>query len=221
MIRWTTREWRLIADRLVKEGVDPDKHGWRTAVRVAMMEGLPEDRWREPHSLNDAKKTLIPLMREVRDNPKSEDVLNLGPVQCTPEPPSAENLSTEELLVELARRIAHLLEPQKTNPVDRGFHPKHNPFCEVAPRPPSRRFLIIGPKGQQQEFLRKIFPNFKLIFVTCEDNPKACAVGVVEEAILWTKFMKHAQQEAVEALGYKRWFANTMDEIEARLRSHG
>lgn len=218
MIRWTTREWRLIADRLVKEGVDPDKHGWRTALRVAMMEELPKDRWREPHSLNEAKKTLVPLMRELKEAPPLPPP---GPIQYTPEPPSAEKLSTEELLVELARRIARLLEPQKDNPVDRGFHPRHNPFCEVAPRPPSRRFLIIGPKGQQQEFLRKIFPNFKLIFVTCEDNPKACAVGVVEEAILWTKFMKHAQQEAVEALGYKRWFANTMDEIEARLRSHG
>lgn len=213
MIRWTTREWRLIADRLVKEGVDPDRHGWRHELVAAMRKVLPRERWREPHSLNDAKKTLRPLMTEVKMSPKQEP-------PTIPTPTVAE-LSTEDLLVELARRIAHLLEPQKDNPVDRGFHPRHNPFCEVAPRPPSRRFLIIGPKGQQQEFLRKIFPNFKLIFVTCEDNPKACAVGVVEEAILWTKFMKHAQQEAVEALGYKRWFANTMDEIEARLRSHG
>lgn len=219
MIRWTTREWRLIAERLVSQNVNPDLYGWRSNIIEAMRQALPLDRWREPHSLNETKKILKPIMAEVtRLSTQPEQLLRTSEAKSEPQ----NKLTTEFLLVELAKRLAAWLERSHGPvyaPVDRGFHPKHDPSAPAEYKVSLPRILIIGPRGEQQARLLRAFPHLNLRFVTCEDNPSRCAVGVVDEAILWTKFMSHAQQDAVKALGYTTWYANSMEEIDEHLRA--
>lgn len=221
---WTTREWRQIADWFARNGVNPDDRGFTTNLDAAQKATLPADRHR----------TMAGLPKEVRARVKEEVAkiqLKPGPVVHAPEPkaPSAQSLSTEELLVELARRIARFLEPGPTTlPVDRGFYPppKHDPSPQREGRTVKPKFLIVGPRGQQQERLRTMFPLLDLRFVTCEENPALVRDRGMHcrEIILWTKFMNHAQQESAKTLEgtVSTWYANGLEEIEARLRAlHG
>lgn len=220
MIRWTQREWKLIADWLVRNETDPNRHGWRCDLIKAMQSVLPKDRWRETHSLNNGKEMLIPLMKHLKEN------LSSAPA---PVIPKASEFSTEELLVELARRLAPIIDGRamqdalnvaqvKHNAaVDRGFHPetKHNPLPE-SPEQKQRkkRVLIVGPQPAQANRLRSFAPGLDLVFVTTEDKPARCSVGNVECAIIWDKFVTHAQQNTVKSLGYPIQYAHSLEQIE-------
>ena len=214
---WTSREWSLIAHWFLTNQINPDHFGFTGHLKKAQEEVLPVDRQRA------VKGIPAKLKRGVRD------AITLVKHQNAPAPtkpieaPEAEALSTEELLVELARRVAKLLEPsaqKDTTMVDRGFHPKHDPSPKSEARPVQKRILIVGPMAHQQEQLRRKFYDLRLVFVTCEDSPSTCAAGSIDECILWTKFMNHAHQDVVKSLGYNTWYANSMAEIEARLRTH-
>lgn len=194
MIRWTTREWRQIAEVLVAREVDPDHHGWRGELLAAMQQVLPKDRWRAPHSLNEAKKVLKPMMAVETRRPIGH-VLPPKPVALGPE-----TLSTEALLVELARRVARLLEPHA---VDRGFHPKHNPVAQGADVPKRPRVLVLGPMNGQRDVLRTQHPGLDLRFVASEDR-----VGLVDEVgpscvgiVVWTNFISHQHFEHAKHVG--------------------
>lgn len=213
MIRWTQREWRLIADRLVQQGVTPEKHGWRSEVVSAMKMVLPKERWRTEHSLNDVKKVLRPLMSEAKLAHVSE-----REVQSTP-PPGAASLSTEELLVELARRIAKMMEAAKPLPVDRGFFPPASQAPKEECKKERPRILIIGPQPEQQHALEKQFPELCLRFVKVEE-PAHLAVErgrSCHEVILWTKFMTHSQQAIAKKL--PTWYAASMIDVQERLKT--
>lgn len=215
---WTSREWRLLADYFVAHRMNPQDHGFSRALDTAQRNALPEERWR----------TVVGIPKEVRQQLSREMELVSAPLKAPrrppePEKPSASTFSTEDLLVELARRIARLFEPQvvvdAAPTVDRGFHPapKHDPTPAPSERKRKPKILVVGPKGEQQSRLQVKFPGLDLHFVTCEDHPSRVAVGQVDEVILWTKFMSHAQQDSVKALGNVTRYVNSMVEIEDRL----
>jgi len=220
---WTDREWKQLAQWFIDSGVDIEQYGFSGVVNRAQTAVLPADRHRAVKGVPAAlKKEIKQHIFELGVQKRPKD-----PVTFVPEPPTAAQLSTEDLLVELARRVAKIVDtlvllgqPQVmiSPPVDRGFHPRHNPTPVESAKLKRPRILVVGPKGHQQETLRGRFPSLDLRFVTCEDNPTRCAAGILDEAILWTKFMNHAQQDTIKTLGYATWYANTLDEIEARLK---
>lgn len=219
-VTWTQRELALLATWFRDNGVDPTARGFANALREAQTNLLPSDRHRSTVGLT--MKTRLDIALAIKNLPaKVKEQKSWTP----PDPPSASTLSTEDLLVELARRIAKLLGPTvlaQPLAVDRGFHPppKHDPAPTGEERHNKTRILVVGPRGQQQEALRKKFPHLDLDFWTCEDNPGRPVRGTLTEAILWIKFMNHAQQNAVKASRTPIWYANSLDEVEARLRSH-
>lgn len=217
---WTQREWGLVAQWFVDHDVNPKDYGFVTAFRKAQEAVLPPDRQRCTIGLTS--KTKQDLVLVIQNLPKAKPE-----AARPPEPPRAEVLSTEELLVELARRIARLLEPKsESSLVDRGFHPprKHDPNPPREVRTAKIKVLVIGPRGSQQERLRTAFPMLDLRFVLAEELPSLVMTRSADcrEIILWTKFMNHAQQTAAQNTGIDTWYANGLEEIEARLRSlHG
>lgn len=219
-VSWTQRELGLLAQYFASHDIDPMARGFSPALRSAQEKALPADRWRTTVGLES--KTRQDIALAIQNLPKPA-----GPITVTPPKPVAEQLSTEDLLVELARRVAKMLETPRivygaNPPVDRGFHPapKHDPNPPTQARLKKPRILIVGPKGEQQTTLREMFPSLDLEFWTCEDNPGLPVRGTLAEAILWTKFMSHAQQDAIKGSGTPVWFANTMVEIIARLKNH-
>lgn len=144
-------------------------------------------------------------------------------------PPTIQDLSTEDLLVELARRVARFLESKSKSGlllVDRGFYPphKHDPRPQSEVRPAKKKVLIVGPMGWQKQRLVQQFPLLDLRFCSVDNRPEDVYVKGVHcsEVILWTKFTTHAQQDQAKLSEVPRWYANGLEEIEARLRSlHG
>jgi len=201
MIRWEQREWRLIAERLVHTHVDPNIHGWRHEVVSAMKMVLPKERWRDPTCLNNAKQILVPIMRMVVAKPPEKKELP------PPQAPTAEQLSTEDLLVELARRIAKLLEPAKPNPVDRAFFPPPASQETKFEKKKKLRILVCGPNGDTSQALHQQFPSLDLRFHKYEENPAHVATRAqgVNYILCITKFMAHSAVEAVKAttISYK------------------
>lgn len=212
---WTTREWALIAKWFVENRVDPSDYGFTSKLDKAQQTVLPMDRHRTMAGLPVTVRTKVLEAIALLPHVALPEAPN-EPVR--PPEPSAKALSTEELLVELARRFAKLLEPTvQAHPVDRGFHPKHTPEAEPTDRRVRWKIVIVGPKGQQQQELLDRFPGLDLRFVTCEDNPKTIRKGMAaDEIILWTKFMNHAQQDMAKDVG-RTWYANSMHEIHERL----
>jgi len=195
-IRWTSREWRVIADKLVQRAVIPSEHGWRGHLRDAMQVALPKERWREMHSLGNAKEILMPLMKEVlREPPKPE-----GPLVFTP---SIEGFTSEQLLQELVRRavsgvMEQVREQLRTLTVKEAFvsQRRHDPHGTSAARParPARPgVLVVGPRNGQQQELIAAHPDLSLWFVSSEENPaQVTARGTFcDHVVLWTNFWNH------------------------------
>lgn len=216
MIRWTQREWQQIAGRLVVGGVDPSLHGWRGEVMRAMKGVLPKDRWRDASCLNNAKQILVPLMKQTV---KTEEPV-VRPAEI--HPVTLRDSPLEELLVELARRVARLLAPSMVEqdvlkqfrfleekfkdspPVDRGFYPppmSKQEDCEEAMRPP--RILIVGPRNGQQEELTKAHPKLRLSFVASEDRPGLInkMADICDEIVVWTNFVNHQHTAHAKSSG--------------------
>lgn len=210
---WTTREWRQIAQYFVDAHQDPNTRGFTSFLRDAQEACLPKDRYRNMSGVTYLRHRIKELIHQIQNAPGT-----LPPPVAKVVPAPMSEMTTEALLVELARRIARFLDTSNApNPVDRGFHPRHNPEPKSNARQETKHVLVVGPSGQQQERLRKMFPNLRLSFVTCEDSTSACAVGRCDLAILWTKFMNHAQQDSVKVLGYPILYANTLQEVETYL----
>lgn len=220
---WTTREWEAVVRYFMEHGHDPAKHGFKTHLSSAQDAVLPPERRRSligiPRGLrNEVINTISRLSLTTRPEP----------VPQPPQKPSLEDFSTEDLLVEVARRVAKFLESKSESgplPVDRGFHPttKHDPRPQSEVRPAKIKVLVVGPRGAQVELLVRAFPRLDIRFVQVEDPPERVYEKGrhCDEIILWTKFMSHAQQEQAKLTGVPTWYANGMEEIEARLRSYG
>lgn len=215
-VTWTSREWGLIAKWFRDNKVDPQDYGFLRNLDAAQVANLPEDR----------QRTISGLPKEVRARIEAE-VRALQHTSSAPAPqplipklPTARDLSTEDLLIELARRIAPLFEPRiDYSLVDRGFHPPHDPKPVKEERRNKKHIMVVGPLPAQQEHLRTLFPELRLDFVASDENPDNCKVGCLrDEVILWTKFMSHAHQDVAKRSSAKIWYANTMQEIELRLK---
>ncbi len=216
-VRWTSREWALLAQYFIDVGISPDAYGFSRALDHAQKKVLPSERHRSvsgvPAKLKKEIKTQIGMLEHAR----REEATRVKPPE--PKPPSAESLSTEDLLVELARRVAKLLQPQVIhNPVDRAFFPP--PVAkEQGTKQEKIRILIIGPRAEQQEALRVEFPMLCLRFVTAEEHPRMVferGHGAVE-VIIWTKFLTHAQQNMAKNMSAHIHYANSNQQVRERL----
>lgn len=214
-VRWTGREWALLAQYFIDVGIDPDAYGFSRALDHAQNKVLPSERWRAvkgvPAQLKKEIKTQIGMLEH-----KMREELQ-QPVQYVP-PPGPEALSTEDLLVELARRVAKLLQPRtevqdsvlaqlkfleekfKDQPVDRAFFPPPT-AKEQTIKKHKLRILVCGPNGDTSQSLRTQFPNLDLRFFKYEENPAHVALKAqgVDCILCITKFMTHAVVAAVKA----------------------
>jgi len=199
-VRWTGREWTLLAQYFIDAEISPDAYGFSKTLNDAQMSRLPPERWRS------VKGVPATLKKELKEHITAlEYKVAFATPYPPPEdkPPSAESLSTEDLLVELARRIAKLLEPAKSHPVDRAFFP---PPMSQAPKeqevPPRKlRILVCGPNGDTSQSLRTQFPNLDLRFYKYEENPTHIPMKAqgVNSILCITKFMTHAASDMVKA----------------------
>lgn len=225
-IVWTQREWASVATWFRDHCIDPEARGFSNALREAQEAVLPSERHRSCVGLtHNVRRDAVLAMQ------------NLAPPEPhkTAAPPTVQDLSTEDLLVELARRIARVITVAQqlcdsgtmvSKPVDRGFHPpaKHDPTPPREERTAKKKVLIVGPMGWQQQRLVQQFPLLDLRFCSVDNRPEDVYVKGVHcsEVILWTKFMTHAQQDQAKLSEVPKWYANGLEEIEARLRSlHG
>lgn len=219
---WTQREWELIATWFMERSIDPTRRGFSTALSEAQDDTLPQERRRSTVGLDSGvrrkvQETMTAVQRRLDSLPPPT-----GPVVFVPDPPTTEELSTEDLLVELARRIARFLEPAKVeqHPEDRGFHPKHDPCPKNEERRCKLKVLIVGPDSAAQERLAKDFAGtLALRFVGYQDNPALigtrCDQAVAIACV--TRFISHAQQEAAKATKIPVKLVSTIQELRAWL----
>lgn len=214
-IRWTDREWASIADWLVKNECDIDKHGFRGYVRQAMQISLPKDRWRDIESMGNLKSILPPHMVEARARIATR----------TAPPPAPEevkidwgSVSSEELTGELAKRLIdnakgliyqivhtacsdiikqHLAEPQSLFFDTRPFNQKHNPEPLSSEKDKKATILVVGPIAAQQNTLREVLPDVDLRFISSDERPSLITSKMlgVSATVLWTNFISHAHQD--------------------------
>lgn len=233
-VRWTSREWALLAQFFIDTDINPDAYGFSRVLDQAQKKVLPSERHRSvsgvPAQLKKEIKTQIGILEHAR----REEATMVKPPE--PKPPSAESLSTEDLLVELARRVAKLLQPRtevqdsvlaqlkfleekfKDQPVDRAFFPPPT-AKEQGTKQEKTRILIIGPRAEQQEALRVEFPMLCLRFVTAEEHPRMVFERgcTAIEIIIWTKFLTHAQQNMAKNMSAHIHYANSNQQIRERL----
>lgn len=214
-IRWTQREWKLIAEELVKRQVDPKERGWRGRLVDVMKAALPADRWRQADCLNDAKRMVIPLMRELQCKPIEPP--KPGPEPAEP-PKMLEHHTTEELVHELVRRffatgdiLKQLRDAMAIANASAVFvnnrTRKHDPSCPECAKEVGhgKRILIVGPRNGQQIELRQAVSDCHLVFVASDQNPALVGSwgASAEHIILWTNFISHSHQEQAKKLNAK------------------
>lgn len=226
-IRWTTREWGELAQYFIAHDIDPDKYGFSSEFDKVQKAVLPQERWRSitgsaaVSSKRMLKEQILIIGHQLREEPAA--------VQYVP-PPGAEDLSTEDLLVEVARRLAKLLEPSKSQAevleqldflerkfeeariIDHGFY--KFPRDKAPEKVHKPRILVCGPNGDTSRALMSAFPGTDLRFVAYEDNPQRVrerAQGC--SAILCiTKFVHHSITEAAKATGLPCVLVSTVRE---------
>jgi hypothetical protein len=197
-VRWASREWALLANYFIDNNINPDAYGFSGALDAAQKNKLPPERWRSVKGVPATLKKEIKEQIKLLEHKMREELQQ--PVQYTP-PPGPEALSTEDLLVELARRIARLLEPAKPNPVDRAFFPPPASQETKFEKKEKLRILVCGPNGDTSQSLRTQFPSLDLRFRRYEENPAHVATRAqgVDYILCITKFMAHSAVEAVKA----------------------
>lgn len=217
-VSWTSREWRLVAKYFIDNHISPDRYGFSGEVERAQKEVLPADRHRNvrgiPAKLKSELKAQMKLF-ELESLQKEEQAP--GAIMHIP-PPGTEALSTEDLLVELARRVARWLSRSEEQveigqqlqlmqtqfaKVDRGFHPA--PKDKEPAKVHKPRILVCGPNGDTSRSLSSEFPHFDLRFVEYDANPAVVweRGGMVDQVLVITKFVKHSTVDAVKALNKK------------------
>lgn len=219
---WTTREWAIIAEWFRDNDIDPTQRGFANALREAQTNKLPSDRHRSIVGLTIKTRLDVALAINLLQAKPHAPVATPDPA---PQVTKVEVLSTEELLVELARRIAKLLEPrsdaqssvleqlrfleEKFASVDRGFYPppKHDPSPVQEVKPPRKKVLVIGPNNDAEKFLHEEFPNLALRFVNKDDPPSRITdlARCCEVIVAVTKFCSHKQTETMKAQNKTPW----------------
>ncbi len=216
-IVWTTREWTLLAGEfeIAKRGIDD--YGFTPFLKAAMEKLLPPERWRPMSGIAAMAKPPLhrALMLYRQNTPKLEPK--------TPPPEAQNELTTEALLVELAKRLAKLLEPATASfkpPVDRAFYPPPEATLQEAARGAQPKILIIGPKNGQQTELIKAHRGLDLRFVASDEGPtRIDSIGVFcDEIILWTNYLNHQHQVHAKATGRPtRYVSGGLTAIHERL----
>ena len=228
-ISWTQREYKELAAWFLDHQYSPEEHGMRPRLKEAQVAVLPRDRHR-PMSWVDAgtRRKLTEYWKELRAVP---DIPTLAR-ESEPEPPKVPTLddfTLEDLLVEIARRVARGFEsitqaPQivsATTLVDVAH--KHNPFMHSAPRVPRPELLVVGTYGPQEACLRDLFGNAELVFVGSDASPGMISRhgAGADHAFILTKFISHAMFDHVKKLSCEYTMVNGgMTELKERMREY-
>lgn len=215
-VRWTTREWELLAKYFVDNSFDPDKYGFSAAFDEAQKSVLPSERWRS--TAGGATTAIKKMLKEHMQGLEYAAAFDKPwPPEPVAPPPGPEALSTEELLVELARRLAKLLETstsqtdvlEKVDFLERKFeeariidHGFHKCATEKAPEKVHKPcILVCGPNGYRARSLTAEFPGLDLRFIEYDTNPAHVKdrAKYVDSILCITKFVKHSTVEAAHA----------------------
>lgn len=229
-IRWTDREWMLIAYWLVKNECDPHKHGLRGYVKQAMQISLPKDRWRNINSMGNLKSVLLPYMSAAKSAPKQEKPSAVEEAKIT-----LDTASNEQLTEELTRRffenvkgliyqitheacedaikkhLTELQQPQSLFFDTRPFNQKHNPEPLMEQKQKRVRIMVVGPIEHQQKELEYKFPDIEFKFVASHESPTAIQNKngkSVEAIILWTNYISHSHQESAKKCSAPIYFSS-------------
>lgn len=218
-IRWTDREWMLIAYWLVKNECDPHKHGLRGYVKQAMQISLPKDRWRNINSMDNLKSVLLPYMSAAKSAPKQEKPSAVEEAKIT-----LDTASNEQLTEELTRRffenvkgliyqitheacedaikkhLTELQQPQSLFFDTRPFNQKRNPQPLSSEKDKKQTILVVGPISSQQNALKAMLPDVDLRFVGSNDRPNLIIDKMkgASATVLWTNFISHAHQDVAK-----------------------
>lgn len=230
-ISWTQREYKELAAWFLDNQYSPEQYGMRPLLQEAQVAVLPRDRHR-PMSWVDAgtRRKLTEYWKELRAVP---DIPTLAR-ESEPEPPKVPTLddfTLEDLLVEVARRVARGLENVLQAPqiVHKDFAPelpppaKHNPFMHASVKRETPELLVIGTYGPQEACLRELFTDAALRFVGSDEGAATIARkgGGVDHTFVLTKFISHAQFDHVKKLPCPYTMVNGgMTELKEKLREY-
>lgn len=229
VIRWTEREYKELAAWFLDNQYSPEEYGMRPRLKEAQEAVLPRDRHRPMTWVDSAtRRKLAQYWREMRVSP-------VAPQPSEPAPPLAlptlDAFSLEDLLVEVARRVARGLENVLQAPqiVHKDFAPellppaKHNPFMHASVKRETPELLVIGTYGPQEACLRELFTDAALRFVGSDEGAATIARkgGGVDHAFVLTKFISHAQFDHVKKLPCPYTMVNGgMTELKEKLREY-
>lgn len=230
VVRWTSREYREVAAWFVDHQYSPKDRGLKRLINEAQESLLPPDR-RRPFTWVDmtTRRRLIAEWEALRAQPDPQPVI-ADPV--TPEPPTLEAFTLEDLLVEVARRVARGFENitrplQESTPrqtvADPDPPPKHNPFMASPAKQVAPEILVVGTYGPQEACLRDMFDNVELVFVGSDEGAAAVSRKGkgVDHAFILTKFISHAQFDHVKKLPCEYTMVNGgMTELKERMREY-
>lgn len=226
---WTTREWETVAQYFLETGQDPSDRGFRTTLGAAQDARLPADRRRGIVGLDSkVRRTLSEAMNRVQKRLESLPDLE-KPATEKSEEFKLENIGLEALLVEVARRVARLLDPPAAMStldapphIDDAPSRRHNPFGVQEERKHRNGFCIIGPDPALQARLEKDFSDVPLKFSAFGENPARIAdvCGNSVAVLGLTRFMSHAQQKAARATGLPLHFFSTILELRNYIKEH-
>lgn len=225
-ISWTAREYKELAAWFIDHQYSPEAHGLRALLQEAQEAVLPRDRHRSLTCTDPrTKRKIVEHWKAMRDGANPTP----SPTPEKPTAPTLDAFSLEDLLVEIAQRVARGFEsitrpPQiasTTTLVDVAH--KHNPFMHSAPRVSRPELLVVGTYGPQEACLRDTFPEVDFVFVGSDTKPGAVrAHRDAEHAFVLTKFISHAQYGHVQSLypSDHTMINGGMTELKERLREY-
>lgn len=230
VVRWTSREYREVAAWFVDHQYSPKDRGLKRLIDEAQESLFTPDR-RRPLTWVDmtTRRRLVAEWEALRAKPDPQPVV-AGPV--TPEAPTLEAFTLEDLLVEVARRVARgfenitrqlqVVQPPQTTPGP-SPSPKHNPFMSSTVKKPIPEVLVVGTYGPQEACLRDLFGNAELVFVGSDASPVMISRhgAGADHVFILTKFISHAQFDHVKKLPCPYTMVNGgMTELKEKLREY-
>lgn len=221
---WTTNDWNIVAGYFLDNALNPDEHGFSTNLRNAQQKLLPAEKHRSTNGLEPSvKRRLKEGIAAIKAGHVVVNQLKPVPAVEKAETIRPDQLTTEFLLVELAKRLAKLFEPVVAHfePVDRAFYPPPAELHHDMPMDRQPRILVCGPRGEQQHELQRSHPKLDLRFVASEDD----VVWVTktgpscDEIVLWTNYISHQHQVHAKLTGRPiRFVSGGLHAIHERLK---
>lgn len=206
MIRWTERQWRLLAKFFIDQGLNPSAHGFRGAMNSAQKSVIEKEFQRPLHCLTspDTKKKLkfhYDNLKREEASRTEEEMEEKKPSVPTLETATIEQLAAAmvgRLILELKETIVTALSQPKvsTDQASSNEHlctNKHSPYPTSCEKQHKTRVLVVGPKNGVQKILQDGHPTLDLRFIDVEENPKLVFDRGMncDQIILWLNMINH------------------------------